>query len=35
MLTIKNDRITVTETIYLLSNYDGYIDGDKKCLVIK
>lgn len=34
MLTIQNNQITVFEMIYLLSNYDGYVDGDKQCVVI-
>jgi hypothetical protein len=35
MLTINYNMVTVMETMYLLSNYDGYLDGDKKCLIIK
>jgi len=35
MLTINYDNITVIEACFLLSNNDGYMDGDKKCLVIK
>jgi hypothetical protein len=35
MLEIKTDKITVFEAVYLLSNYDGYFDGDKQCMMIK
>jgi hypothetical protein len=34
MLTIDNKLITVMDTIYLLSNYEGFLDGDEKCLKI-
>ena len=35
MLTIKNNMVTVLDAVYILSNNDGYMDGDKQCLVIK
>jgi len=34
MLTIDYKQLTVFEAVYLLSNYDGYMDGDNKCLRI-
>ena len=34
-LSINNNLITTIEACYLLSNYNGYMDGDKKCLRIK
>jgi len=34
MIEINNSIITVFEACYLLSNNKGYMDGDKKCLVI-
>ena len=34
MLEIKNNKITVLEAVYLLSNYEGYLDGDVGCLRI-
>ena len=34
MLEIKTDLITVLDMVYLLSNNDGYVDGDKSCLII-
>ena len=33
-LTINYKLITVLDMVYLLSNYDGYLDGDGKCLKI-
>lgn len=33
-MEIKTSMLTVFEAYYLLKNFDGYIDGDKKCLVI-
>lgn len=35
MIEIDNKIITVQETVFLLKNYEGYIDGDKKCLRIE
>jgi hypothetical protein len=35
MLTISYDYFTVFEACYILKNFSGYLDGDKKCLVIK
>jgi len=35
MLTISYKFITVFEACYLLKNFNGYLDGDKKCLVLK
>jgi hypothetical protein len=35
MLEIQTNKITVFEVVYLLSNNDGFMDGDKKCLMIK
>jgi hypothetical protein len=35
MLTIKYNMLTIFEACYLLKNFDGFFDGDKKCLVIK
>ena len=33
-LEISTNMVTTLETIYLLSNYDGYIDGDRNCIVL-
>lgn len=35
MLTYDYKFLTLLEMSYLLSNNDGYCDGDKKCVVIK
>ena len=34
-LTIDNSLINVLDMVYLLSNHNGYLDGDKHCLRIK
>jgi len=34
MLTIDYNILTVQDACYLLSNYNGYFDGDRKCLVV-
>jgi len=34
MLQISYEYLTVMDMLYLLSNNDGYLDADKKCLVI-
>ena len=33
-LEISYSFLTTMEMLYLLSNNDGYLDGDKHCLVI-
>ena len=35
MIEISYDKITVMDLCFLLSNYDGFCDGDKRCVVIK
>jgi len=35
MLTINYDLVTLQEAVFLLSNHNGYLDGDKQQLVIK
>lgn len=35
MLQIDYNLVTVQDAIYLLSNYNGYMDADKQCLIIK
>ena len=35
MITIDNNMITVFEACYLLKNFNGFMDGDKHCVVIK
>lgn len=34
MITINYDLLTLFDMVFLLSNYDGYLDGDKKCLTL-
>jgi len=34
-VSIAQDRLTVFEASVLLSNYDGYLDGDKHTLELK
>ena len=34
MIEISWKNLTVFEMWYLLSNNEGYVDGDKKCVVI-
>lgn len=33
-LTIDTDMLTVFEACYILKNFDGYMDGDRKQVVI-
>ena len=35
MITIDYELLTVLEASYLLSNNNGYMDGDKKCVVLQ
>ena len=35
MLNINYENLTVIEACYLLSNNNGYMDGDKKCITIE
>ena len=35
MLEINYNNLTVLEAAYLLSNYSGHMDGDKKCVVLQ
>ena len=35
MVNIDYQYVTVFEACYLLKNLGGYMDADKKCLVIK
>lgn len=35
MLTIDYKFITVFEAVFLMKNFNGYLDGDKKCLVLQ
>ena len=34
MIMIDYSTLTVFDAVYLLSNNNGYFDGDKKCVVI-
>jgi hypothetical protein len=34
MISIDWSNLTVLEMYYLLSNYDGYVNGDKKTIEI-
>jgi len=34
-ISYKQFNLTLLDMVFLLSNNDGYIDGDKKCIVIK
>jgi hypothetical protein len=34
-LLITYDLLTVMEAVYILSNNNGYMDADKKCMVIE
>lgn len=35
MIEIRYELLTVLDTIFLLSNYEGFLDGDKGCLIIE
>lgn len=35
MITIDYELLTLQEAVYLLSNYNGYIDADRQQLVIE
>ena len=35
VLTVDYNMVTTLEANYLLKNHDGYMDGDKKCVIIK
>ena len=34
MIEISYDLLTMGDIITLLSNYEGHLDGDKKCLIL-
>jgi hypothetical protein len=34
-ITIDYSLISIFDMLYLLSNNNGYLDGDAKCLIIK
>jgi len=34
MLQVNYSLVTVQDAVYLLSNNNGYFDGDKKCLIL-
>ena len=34
MLTINYELLTVQDAVFLLCNNEGYMDGDKGCLVL-
>jgi hypothetical protein len=34
-ITIDYDKIKLIDALYLLTQNEGYMDGDKKCLVLQ